>query len=45
MIDLEKLEDQYLELWFWLIDVFNLYFYGLIKGVDVYINVNDDNLI
>ncbi len=44
MTDLEKLEDQYPELRFWSIDVTNPHFHGLIKGTDVYINANDDNL-
>ncbi|MEK1378416.1 hypothetical protein HCZ00_00800 [Limosilactobacillus fermentum] len=44
MTDLEKLEDQYPELRFWSIDVPNPHFHGLIKGTDVYINTNDDNL-
>lgn len=44
MTDLEKLEDQYPELRFWSIDVPNPHFHGLIKGADVYINANDDNL-
>ena len=44
MTDLEKLEDQYPELRFWSIDVPNTHFHGLIKGTDVYINANDDNL-
>lgn len=42
--NLERIEDQYPELRFWLIDVQNPHYHGHIDGHDVYINENQPEL-
>ncbi|KRL92314.1 hypothetical protein [Limosilactobacillus equigenerosi] len=44
MKDLERIEDMYPELRFWLIDVPNPHYHGHIDGNDVYLNANHDDL-
>ena len=44
MTDLEKIEDKYPWLRFWMIDVPNKHYHGHIVGNDVYLNENQDNI-
>lgn len=43
MTDLEKVEDMYPWLKFWMIDVPNKHYHGHIEGNDVYLNENQSN--